>query len=264
VTCRGDRLYLTGWLQDRRAIFASFAEPSELAAVLLNLSRTAPVTAEEFHRGKVRLWAEENSLTEQRKTLVRRAWELDFPEAALQQQEIMEQAWAVKGKERLCAISREFLHTLCFLPEHAGIDYERNDPAAENPDDAVPSASCDWLSGEFLIRDVRNFPTLYARASLWPYQNFVVELRRFYTDNVRCAWKTVVDADILPLMGKVQEERVYTAPWRELIKQVKAHIAPWSIPRPWPAGRMEWINTTNDPSSRIRRFKTSEVRAVTA
>jgi hypothetical protein len=251
-------------LQDRRENFASFEKPSELAAVLLNLSRTAPVTAEEFHRGKVRLWAAENALVEKRKELVRRTWELNYPEAALQQQEIMEQAWAVKGKERLCAISRDFLHMFCVLPQQVGIHFERHDPAAENPDDPVPSADCDWLSGEFLVRDVRNFPTLYARASLWPQQNIVVELKRFYTDNIRCAWKTVVDAEILPQMEKIREERSYTAPWRDLIKEAKALLAPWSIPRPWPAGRMERKNATDAPSARGRRIKTSEVQAVTA
>jgi hypothetical protein len=244
VTTRGDRLYLTCWLQDRRENFASFEKPSELATVLVQLSRAEPVTAEEFHQEKVRLWAEENSLAEQRKALVRRAWELNFPEAALQQQEIMERAWAVKGKERLCAISRGFLHVFCVLPEHAGIDFERHDPAAENPDDPVPSADCDWLSGEFLIRDVRNFPAVYARASLWPRQNYVAELRRFHTKNVWCVWERVVDGEIIPLMAKIKEERIYRAPWRELVRQVKTLLAPWSIPRQWPMKRVERTGAT--------------------
>lgn len=239
VTCRGDRLYLTGRLQDRCEIFASFAEPAELAAVLVKLSRAEQVTAEELLREKIRLWAEENSFAEQRKALVREAWELDFPEAALQQQEIMERAWAVKGRERLCAISREFLHAFCILPEHAGIAFERHDPAAENPDDPVPSADCDWISGEFLIRDVRNFPAVYARASLWPQQNYVVELRRFHTKNVQRAWQSVVEGEILPLMAEIREKQICTAPRRDLVMRVKTLLSPWSISRPWPSPRME-------------------------
>jgi hypothetical protein len=265
VTCRGERLYLTGKLQDRRVPLASFSDSEELQRTLHLLSHAKPLAPDVLLEERIRLWAEQNVFAEKRKASVYAARKLDFPEAALRQQATMEEAWALRARERLCAAARDWLDVYRILPVHAGItDFAKHNPEAENEDDPVPCADFDFLSGEYRCHLIRNFSSAYRAASIYPDQNYIVELRRYHTENIRRAWERVVDAEILPLMAMIREEKVYRAPWRDLIKQVKAIVVPWSIPKPWPAGRMEWSNTTNAPSARVCRFNTSEVRAVTA
>jgi hypothetical protein len=265
VLYRGGRFYLTGLLQDRRVPLASFTDSDELKRVLLHLSHAGPVRPDVLLEERIRLWNEQNVFAEKRKTRVYAARKLDFPEAALKQQAVMEEAWALRARERLCAAARDWLDVYGLLPVHVGLDdFEKYNPDAENADDPVPCADFDWLSTEFRCHDIRNFSAVYLRASAWPNQNYIAELRRYHTRNIRHAWERVVDAEILPLMAMIQEERVYTTPWRELIKQVKAVVAPWSIPRPWPVGRMHRKNATDASSARVHRFETSEVQTATA
>jgi hypothetical protein len=239
VKCQGGYFYLTLWQQDHHERIACFVDPEDFARALIRLSLATPISAEQFLKGKGELWDKESKLSTRRKELVSHAQTLDRMEKALEQQEVMEQAWALRKQEILCATRRVWLDAYGLLPEHIGIDIERHDPELENPADPVPIVDFDWLSGEFRCHSIKYFAAVYDLAGQWPCQNYVAELRRFHTNNVKLAWDRVVETKILPTMDRIRDERAYSAPWRELVQQAKVLIAPWSLARPWPAKKKE-------------------------
>jgi hypothetical protein len=178
----------------------------------------------------------------------------------------MEEAWALRARERLCAAARNWLDVYGRLPVHAGIEnFEEHDPAAENEDDPVFCSDYDWLSGESRHHYIRNFSAVYLSASSYPEQNYLVQLRRFYTPNIWHAWERVVESEILPLMKEIRETLPGTRRGREIIRKVKAVVAPWSIPRPWPAVRTKRkCNMKVFASAPSRRCQAAETQAVTA
>lgn len=257
VNYRGGLFYLTARLHDRREPLASFTNAEELERVLLLLALAEPVTPDALLQGKINLWHEQHAYAEKRKALVYEARKLNSPEMALQQQAIMEQAWAMREREQLCAKTRNWLDAYGILPVHVGLDdLEKHNPDAENADDPVPCADFDWLSNEFRCHDIRNFSAVYRRASAWPEQNFIAELRRFHTNNIRNAWQQLTDGQILPQMEEIREAGAYSSRGREMIRRIKAIIGPWSIPRPWPLEKKERKRrrTTVEATRHVRRL----------
>lgn len=262
VMYRGGRFYLVARLHDQRSPIASFSDPAELKKTLLLLTHAGLLPADEVLQERIRLWQEQNAFAEERKVLVYEAHLLDFPDTVFEQQAVMEKAWDIRKRERLCEKARCWLDLYGIPPGLAGItDFERHDPDAANEDDPVPAVDCDWFSGELRVHHVRNFPSVYARASLWPDQNYVAELRRFHTDNIRNAWDRVVNIQLLPLMEKIKKEGYNKKPGRELIREVKARIAPWSISQPWPAVSVERKYKTERDPVKYRRRKSAMTHA---
>jgi hypothetical protein len=250
VACRGEIFYLEVRRSGQPLSLASFADPRELAKVLIHLSCGAQMPPDQWLKAKRELWDAQLAFSQKRRELVADAHKLNYPAAALQQQCIMEDAWDMRGKEILCARARDWVDLYEVLPEHVGIrDFDQHNPDRKNLADPVPCADCDWLSGEFRSHAVPYFPVVYQRCASWPEQNYMVELRCLRTENIKNTWQQLIADQIYPLMDRIKKEGFNKAPGRELICEVKKRIAPWTIPRPWP-----------DEANEKKRLKRVQVR----
>ena len=234
VTHQGGCFYLEARCSGQYERLASFEDAIELQSLLIRLSETVPIPEELRLKAKRRLWDEQGIFMQKRKELVADAQKLNYPAAALRQQCIMEEAWAMRGREILCAKGRNWVDLFCLLPEQVGVSFELHDPDRRNLEDRVFCADCDWLSGEFRSHYIRHFPAVYQRCSASPEDNYMVELRHYRTENIRSAWQQLVDRQILPLMEAVTKAGASTRRGRKMIQQIKDLISPWSIPHPWP------------------------------
>jgi hypothetical protein len=149
----------------------------------------------------------------------------------------MEESWNLMYRELLLGDVCPWIDFLGVLPDDAGVDmlgrHNLDTVRRENRD--VLCANFNWVSGRYECTIVENFLQMYRRyGTTYPEQKYFVQLRTFFTDNVRNEWRKILHGQILPLMEEIKRAGVYSDRGRELIQRATDLVAPWSVPRPWP------------------------------